>query len=260
MTDTATAPARTDSATVCPLTGPHRHGSSDDHRTGCRCPDTMRAHRLRLGVQARRARLVAMGVAEYDVLVDPGPARERVEQWLTDGVLAQHILRGTGIPQDTLGRIRRREGMIRKSTAEAILAWTPAPAHRVKEHHVPALGTMRRLRALAALGHTTAAIAALIAPLAPPDTVPTSATTLSRIRAGTRTATTPRVRTEVIHAYDTLWDRQPPGGTHAQVRAAGRARSLATEGRWPAPMYLDDDRMEDPSYHPRTPYGPRTTD
>jgi hypothetical protein len=105
---------------------------------------------------------------------------------------------------------------------------------------VPALGTMRRLRALARMGHGFTAVA---------REQGLATETLRKITLGVTRTVTVRVERQVIDFYDRFWDVD--GETRAADPFARRwARTLkerAREAGWPPPMWWDDDRIDCPT-------------
>lgn len=104
---------------------------------------------------------------------------------------------------------------------------------------VPAVGTLRRLRALAAMGHGFVTIA---------RELELSSETLRKILLGRTKTVTVRVESLVIDFYERFWDVD--GEDHATNPFAKRwARTLkerAHAAGWPPPMWWDDDRIDDP--------------
>lgn len=146
--------------------------------------------------------------------------------------------------QRTGGRGRaKRQAPTRASTvtAQRLLAVTPAMVARVAARQ-DAVGTRRRLQALIAVGHPPAALAhgLGIAPRA-----------VMRIVRGTTGTVSPDLHAAACGLYDRLWDAAPPERTPAESKAAAAARALAASHGWPAPMGLDDGRIDDPAYRPR---------
>lgn len=103
----------------------------------------------------------------------------------------------------------------------------PAPTRRVD-----ATGTRRRLQALKAIGWSTAAMAPRIG-LEP--------THIEKVIYCHQAQVTVRFEQLVRTAYDALWDT--PGGN------AFTARRAAARG-WLAPLWWDDDLIDDPAYQP----------
>lgn len=247
--------------TQCHRPAGHRTGSTDTYAEGCRCPDSLAAHEFRLAKNRRRYRQINQGTYTPDSSVDPEPVRAHLRRLLRRGHLVTGIAAATGVaPRTVLSVLYDGRESCRNSTAEALLAFKGDPVAAVYSDNVPALATQRRLRALAAIGHTVPAVAAL-APVPagqdPAGWAKARASTLNRIRHGDHTGTSPTIEADTAAAYDALWN-QPPDRSSRGQRAAVTAlmRRAASEG-WLPPMYLDDDRMADPSYRPRIPYNAR---
>jgi hypothetical protein len=103
-------------------------------------------------------------------------------------------------------------------------------------------GTMWRLRALVAMGHTCSRMAAAIG--APPPT-------LRRIVRGEALTISPQLRQAVISLFNAWWDKTPPQRTRQEKLAAGNARKRAARNDWPPPAGLDEDDLERPGYQPQ---------
>lgn len=239
---------------ACDLTEPHRTGSTDAYSAGCRCPDSLHAHDFRLAKNRRRYRQINDGTYTPDSSVDREPARQHLRQLQEDGHLITSISASTGIAVRTLlSVLHSKRPRCRSSTAETILAFTGDPVAGVYADNVPALATMRRLRALARIGHTVPAVAAL-APVPegkePAAWAKSRASTLNRIRHGDHTGTSATIDADTASAYDALWN-QPPDRSSRGQRAVVTAlmRRAEAEG-WLPPMAWDDDRMHDPTYTP----------
>jgi len=107
-------------------------------------------------------------------------------------------------------------------------------------NRVPALGTLRRLQALARMGHGFVTIA---------HEQDLASETLRKILLGRTRTVTIRVESLVIDFYDRFWDVD--GEDRATNPFARRwARTLkerAREAGWPPPMWWDDDRIDSPT-------------
>ena len=99
---------------------------------------------------------------------------------------------------------------------------------RGDQRRIHATGTRRRLRGLAAVGHSLLAIARDCA---------VDEETLRLIRIGESRQVTPRVADAVRAGYDRLWSIPGP---------STRSIELARRNGWPPPMWWDDDHIEDP--------------
>lgn len=262
MTTTTERPAPP--LTDCPLTEPHTTGSLEDHWAGCRCPKTVSVHRIRLDMDARRKYATAMGRYTPDRVVDAAETVAYLKKLWKAGYLPVRIAEATGVPEDTMRSIfRSGRTKIRQSTATAILGYVPDPAHIARAGHVNALPTVRRLRALTALGHNCMSIAHLAPVPAGKDPVKyrrARAHLLKRLRHGDYKTTNPTAEADTAAAYEALWNREPDRSTRAQNAAATNAVRIARANGWLPPMYWDDDRLADPSYTPRIPFDSRYGD
>jgi hypothetical protein len=108
--------------------------------------------------------------------------------------------------------------------------------------HSPPGGTMWRLRALVAMGHTCSRMAAAIG--VPPGT-------LRRIIRDEAQTISPQLRHAVITLFDTWWDKRPPQRTRQEQLAAGNALRRAALNNWPCPAGLDEDELDQPGYQPQ---------
>jgi plasmid maintenance system antidote protein VapI len=128
---------------------------------------------------------------------------------------------------------------VQAEVARRLLAVTEAD---IRGAHPAPGGTMWRLRALVAMGHTCSRMAAVIG--VPPAT-------LRRIVRGEALTITPQMHQAVIALFDTWWDKTPPLHTRQEKLAAGNARKRAAINDWPPPAGLDEDDLERPGYQPQ---------
>lgn len=160
------------------------------------------------------------------------------------------IGRASGVSPTTVHRILKDDPALQRPvqrhihTAEArqLLALTPTAVQQVAARR-NAVGAQRRLRALTALGHSAVSLAARL------DVGPSTVRNL--LRGDTKTIS-PALHQAVKVLYDAVWDQPPTERTGAERRVAIAARARAAQNGWPAPMGLDDDRIDDPDYRPRT--------
>jgi len=156
------------------------------------------------------------------------------------------LLHGQRRPEDR-GRARRQPlARVSADAGQRLLAVTPAIVEQVAARR-DATGTRRRLQALIAVGHPPAALAHRLG-LAP--------RMVARIVRRTSATVSPALHSAICDLYDRLWDVAPPERTPAERRAAAAARALAAGHGWPAPMGLDDSRIDDPAYRPRAHWRP----
>jgi Bacterial regulatory proteins, lacI family len=201
-----------------------------------------------------RARQIAYG--RWQPWADAAPVRAHLRMLRVGGASYETIARAAGVSPMTVHRVlcldpsgrSSAAGRVRAAAAARILAVTPAMVAAAAPRR-DATGTRRRLRALIAIGHPAASLArwAGLSPL-----------TVSGIVRGRTATVTPATHAAVRDLYRQLWDQMPPEHTPAQRRAAEVARRRAERHGWPPPMGLDDERIDDPAYRPRTRWRPVT--
>ncbi|OYC97234.1 hypothetical protein CI089_01390 [Microbacterium sp. Yaish 1] len=146
------------------------------------------------------------------------------------GYTYAQIARRAGIQEHTVYRcMNHRNRTILADNAARILAIAPSYADLDPGTLVPAEGTRRRLQALACLGWSGAAIAAIAG---------VSLDTVHRISS----APTVRVvvRNAITAAYDRLWNQEPPTDTKAQRQSRTFALHTAQAAGWVPPLAWDD--------------------
>ncbi len=131
-----------------------------------------------------------------------------------------------------------RRPTVQAAVASKLLAITEAD---ISTTRLAAGGTMWRLRALVAMGHTCSRMAAAIG--VPPAT-------LRRIVRGQALTISPQLRQAVTGLFDTWWDKTPPQRTRREKLAAGNALKRAALNNWPPPAGLDEDELDKPGYQP----------
>jgi hypothetical protein len=199
-----------------------------------------------------RARQIAYG--RWEPWAQAAPVREHVQGLRRDGASLRAIGRAAGVSPTTVHRLLHGEPArcrpaprrIQAGEARRLLAVTPGVVVHAAARR-DAAGVRLRLRALTAVGYpsVTLAVRAGVAPGTIRDLVSGHVPTVSMALHET-----------VARLYDELWDQRPPEGTGAQRRAAAAARSRAARSGWPAPMGLDDGRIDDPAYRPRAHWRP----
>jgi hypothetical protein len=103
-------------------------------------------------------------------------------------------------------------------------------------------GTMWRLRALIAMGHTCSRMAAATG---------IAAATLRRVVRGQAHTISPELRQTVLELFDAWWDKTPPQRARREELAAADARKRAALNHWPPPAGLDEDQLDQPGYQPQ---------
>jgi hypothetical protein len=132
--------------------------------------------------------------------------------------------------------------------AQRLLAVTPAMVEQ-RAVRRDATGTRRRLQALIALGYPAASLAHRLG---------VDPRRVKYIVCGTTATVTSSMNAAIRTLYDQLWDVRPPERTPTERKAAAATRALAAGNGWPTPAGLDDDRIDDPAYRPRTRWRPAT--
>lgn len=194
---------------------------------GCSCPPCATE---RSRYRARRDLLAATG---RSLTVDAAPAAAHVQQLLGSGGGWNQLHAVSGLSLSTLSDLfrGRREKILRR-TAQTVLKIRlddilPGPLT------VPALGTVRRLRALMAIGHSPEAIA---------EAAGCSVNCFTDIVYGhSADSVRPRTARLVAEAYEHLSAR--PG-------AHSLSRRRAAERNWAPPLAWDD--IDDPNERPVT--------
>lgn len=226
----------------CQHDPPHLHGETRTYRTHkCRCVDCREANRA---AQSDLRRRKAYGRSTGFVPADE--TRAHLDRLVRSGLALARITEQTGIDERSLarllkGRPDRSTSRVKESTRDRILAVAPARyVHEVSGRaFVPALGTIRRLNALHAVGWPTGAIA---------REAGLHATTLNGIRR--QRLVTVHTATAIARAYDRVWDVPPPSATRADRASTTQALRRAAANGWPPPMAWDDHNLDRPNGRP----------
>src|SRR4051794_36009730 len=226
---------------------PHRHGTRAAYvKDRCRCPDCPAANPA-----ASRTRYRQQAIGRWQPFTDAGAVRDHLIALRAAGIGVERIAQLTGL---SLSHIRdlasTRPGAsattrkVRRATADRILAIPVGSATRAPRSRVPALGTRRRLQALARLGWPLDLLA---------DQLKRRPTSLRRSMDG-NTVTADTARSAVLYAR--LEATGPPEITAVQRAASDAMRREAAQRGWPSPLRWDDiDADPAPSTTP-----PATTD
>lgn len=219
----------------------HKHGSSTCYvHCRCRCAACTEGNSAR---ERRRVRQKAYGRYVHPY-VDAAPVREHIQSLVDFGfgylrIAALADVRPGAVQNLLYGRQqpgpRYREQLQRMSrvNAEKLLAVKPEHDLLALGARVPATPTVRRLRALVALGWSQSKLAARLN-LSPSNFGKLLSARLCTLR------TEHAVRDLYAHLSTTL----PPATTHRDKIAAARAKRYAAERGWPLPMdwaAYDDD-------------------
>ena len=180
-------------------------------------------------------------------LVSASPAREHVLKLRAAGGSYEAIGRAAGIGAMTVhGIANGRRLKVQADVARRLLTVTEGD---VCPLHLSPNGTMWRLRALVAMGHSCTRMASATG--IPPAT-------LRRIVRGEALTITPDRRQAVIALFDAWWYKAPPCRTRPEKLAAQNARRRAALNNWPCPAGLDEDQLDQPGYRPRCGWLPAT--
>lgn len=208
----------------------------------CRCDACRKACR---DYERWRLRQKAYGRTAY---VDAAPVRAHIRGLQAAGLGWKRVADRAGLAESVVWKLiygdpkrgQASSKRVRRRTARAILAVTCDLDALGATVHVPAVGTVRRLQALVAIGWSKSKLAAML------DKLPTNlGKTMhsEQVAAGTARA--------VRDLYDRLWDRPPPAFTWSERQSAARARNLARRNGWVPPLAWDDEALDDPEAVPQ---------
>lgn len=201
---------------TCPV---HPEGSQGCYnRHGCRC---------RACTDTRTA-TTKRSTAGTSTRVPAGPLVAHLAT-LGAGMTYRDLAAATGVHEATIRSILEgRVTSCHRATARSILATTSSA--RASTGRADLTGTRRRLRALAAIGWSQAAIAAHLG-VAP--------RTILRLRSASHPISA--AHRELVRALYGQLQHVTPAGPDAR-----QARRWAARAGWPPPAAWDDDTMDDP--------------
>ncbi|MBQ1118468.1 hypothetical protein [Streptomyces sp. C3-3] len=206
---------------------PVQHGERRCYLRGCRRTECLNAHyrymsRYRLDRERGSARRVP-----------PGPAAQHVLSLAAAGWTVGQIAAAAGCAERTILDIRAQANKtIKKDLADRILKARPTLATVPGTTKVPAVGTVRRVQALMAIGHSLADIA---------DAMGMARTALSNTVCGRRPAVAVDTARSAQRVYKEMSER--PGDAKRSINRA------VTRG-WAPPAAWDDDTIDDPTARP----------
>ena len=173
-------------------------------------------------------------------LVSARPVREHVLKLRTAGGTYAAIGRAAGTGAVTVHCIANAtRPTVQAEVVRRLLAVTE---DEIRSTHHSANGTMWRLRALIAMGHSCSRMAAATG---------TSPAALRRIVRGEALTITAELRQAVVALFDAWWDKTPPRRTRQEKLAADSALKRAALNDWPCPAGLDEDQLDQPGYQPQ---------
>lgn len=203
-----------------------RHGTSNNYACGCRCPRCTRAA-SRADAERRLDRLAGRPRS-----VPAEPVREHVMLLQKSGMSGCQIARAAGVSQTTVTNLALgHRGAMRRGTAQRIM--TVRGVSQATSGNVSSLGSVRRIRALYALGHYQYEIAALTG---------LSRDCISDLAAGQWLSLSMDRDRSIRRAYDVLGMR---------VGASWKTRRWAEERGWAPPLAWDEETIDDPKALPQ---------
>ncbi len=221
----------------------HEHGTRLAYTCDrCRCWPCTRA-RGDADVQIRKDK--AYGRSLY---VPADAARAHVERVRAAGWGLKTISAESGVSYSSLGKLvygfRGRPPSVRitRSTEQRILA-VPLPTVRQlgSKQHTPAVGAMRRLRALAVLGWSTQEMCRRAG---------IGYQGFYAVISGRYDTCYVRTWVAIADLYEQLWQTLPPETTKGERISARKTRRLAAQRGWAPALAWDDDTIDDPRAHP----------
>lgn len=217
----------------------HEHGHYATYALdGCRCWPCVHAT---TAYNQNRERQRAYG-RDGEKWVDADVVRAYIRSLTDAGMGLKRIVAAAGVSSGTFVKLvygvqgKPQTVRVRRETAERLLAVRLELADGAS---VPSLGSVRRLRALVALGWSQAKLAERLG--------------MSGANFGTmmrQQAVTVRKDREIRALYDELALTLPPETNQRERIAASRARRHAKSHGWLPPLAWDDDRLDDPDYEP----------
>lgn len=213
------------------------HGTVSRYHRGCHCTDCRGAIAAYARDHVRRRAMARWGAAP-PTYVDPAPVREHIETLRALGLGTREIARRAHVGRYTVERIigvatgeHGPSTRIRPETATAILA---VRADRLADRAlIDATGSMRRLRALVALGWPQQQLA---------DRIGWHIAALSYITRGRQRFVHQATADLIAALYDELSGQPGP---------SERVRALAAKRGWAPPLAWDDDEIDAPTARPR---------
>lgn len=188
---------------------------------GCPCETCERQRRL----NRRNRKLRVLG---KPTMVDPRPAVEHIERLVAQGFLNEYIACAAGLQASTISETRRGVAKkIKRSTLDAILSVTPEADVFTR----PAIGSIRRVRALVALGWTFLEIERRAG--------------LSPQYLRHMCSSGYRVETTITEAIDRAYREMS-----MSLGPSGRQRSFAANRGWAPPLAWEGIDMDDPAARP----------
>lgn len=211
------------------------HGTRARYMRGCKCEPCYEAN----GRYCKAYRTHAHRTGGKSKRLDPAPVTRRIHYWESQGYSHSQIARAAGVARRVVDAHAKGElPSINPDSARRILAVRLDDSAIPDYLPVNAVGTMRRLQALAVVGHRVKDIAAASGHM--PGA-------LSKILNGHCTGVRGATAQDIAAVYET-WQYQP--GSCERTR-----RRAAREG-WHGPDAWDDN-IDDPTAQPEIPLSAR---
>lgn len=210
-----------------------RHGMASCARYGCDRDECQRAYRI---AHTRQEMDRAQGITGR---VDAAATRARVAKLLLAGMSIGDIAQRSGVSPTSVRAINRGAyTRIYRTTQDAIrgIPIPKATTTPIVRGYVTAIGSQRRLQALAALGWTREALSARTG---------LSARTIGDIRRGDQARVFIDHHQAIVGVYEELWN-QHPEDHEISANTASRLRAFALRSGWKRPADLDDDHIDWP--------------
>lgn len=209
------------------------HGTRACYLRGCRRPECRSAH-------ARYCKEYALDrYRNGGRRIDPTSAAQHVQQLVAAGCTISGIVEGAGVSHYTVVDLANdATNGILPDTELRILSFHPEPDDPARGHWTNAIGTCRRIRALAVLGHPVYTVA---------DAACVAHSTLRHIATGMRGSASKDVAAAVADVYAQWMTRPGPSDI---------TRRRAAVSGWHGPLAWDD--IDDPDEQPDTDGGEET--
>lgn len=217
----------------------HQHGTYPCYTLDrCRCTPCSEAASA---YDKNLARQKAYG--RYDTWTDPEPVRKHIRALMAQGMGLKRIIAVGGSNSGQLWKLLygtvRPDGSriptkrIRRDVAERLLA---VELDLASGANVPARGTVRRVRALIALGWSQNRLA---------EQLGFTPQNFSQIVHETRPCVTVRTAEAVKALYDELSMTHPTATGRSQLGGINRAKRYAARNGWLPPLAIDDECLDD---------------
>lgn len=200
------------------------HGGRPRYLRGCRCLPCRDANK-------RYCKQYRIKTIRQPIRIDATPVRELLQEWVDQGYSQTQIGDAVGKKSGDISKLLRGQPTIAPSVAERILR-SPGPTCTPAHARVDSTGTIRRGRALHAIGYPIYAIA---------ENVPMATNHLGRVLYHQPAAVSAAVAQGMAALYK-QWSAQP-GPSHFALHNARRRG-------WNGPLAWDDDTIDNPEAHP----------